>query len=1167
VKILEFHLAAFGPFTDLALNLAEGREGMHLLYGPNEAGKSSALRALKYLLFGIEKNSRDNFLHDNKALRIGGILQNVDGAKIAFLRRKGNKDTLLTPEGKPLPDQTMERFLHGVTEEAFGLLFGIDHEALVRGGQNILEGKGEAGQTLFAAGAGGANLRAILETIEAKAENLFKNRGQNPVINKQIRSHQELKKRISELAQSSREWAEKDKALGRSLAEAETLKKTLEQHTAEVNRLRRLKAIIPKEALRKDLLARVEAMGAVVVLPEDFSEKRRHAQNRLHAAFKVRHQAEFDLKRLNAEIAQIAFPRKLLDQADGVEGLHKRLGQHAKAAADLGTLQGRLQQNKADIRTLLLELKPSLNMETVRNFRPQAAVKARIQKLASRHESLQAELSRTEKDLRNAEEKYTRLKEELKALKAPKDTGPLRKTLSGLAKSGDLASAFKDAENTLHEEEEKIRTLLQRLPLWRRPVEDLAQAPVPLPETVGRFEETFSRDRSIADDLNRRLNETRNASREIRRQIDAIHLSGAVPTESALESARKRRREGWALVKRAWLEKEDVAAESRLFDSEHGLPEAYEISVSDADETADRLRREAARVAEYAALLVQEKKLQEETAGLEKDWAEAEAFLARNGAEWKALWAPAGIEPLSPREMRSWLEQYQKILQRLEQLAAQKILVGKIEERIAGHREALIRHLEELGEDHAAPRETLGQLVERSESVLERLETFGRRYGELEQQAADLSEAIRTLAQTKTGCAETRNAWKAEWSQAVKTIGLDAETTPGEALVTLSKFEDLFKKIDECDGLDQRIFGIRRDAEAFHNDVKALIGHVAPEWSDLSSDQAVAQLNAELNRARDAAARHAQLAKEISEKRGQLAQAEKEMALERETLDSLCRQAGCSAHEELDAREKASADYQDMMGRIRVLETEIVEAGGGAGLDAILRQIAQADVDALSAHMEDLESRLAESKERKAEMHETIGSLRSELGRMNGSAAAAEAAEEAQEVLAEIRDNVDAYVKLRLSSLLLRRAVEQYRAKHQGPLLDRAGDLFARLTLGSFSGLRTDYAENDMPILQGVRPGGRAVDVTGMSDGTRDQLFLSFRLATLEQYLEGNEPMPFIVDDILIRFDDDRSKTTLEVLADLSQKTQVLFFTHHERLVEIAQSLQSEAGLFVHRMG
>jgi uncharacterized protein YhaN len=73
-----------------------------------------------------------------------------------------------------------------------------------------------------------------------------------------------------------------------------------------------------------------------------------------------------------------------------------------------------------------------------------------------------------------------------------------------------------------------------------------------------------------------------------------------------------------------------------------------------------------------------------------------------------------------------------------------------------------------------------------------------------------------------------------------------------------------------------------------------------------------------------------------------------------------------------------------------------------------------------------------------------------------------------------------------------------------------------------------------------------------MSQGTRDQLFLSLRLAAIEQHIEGRGPFPVIVDDLLVQFDDARAVATLEVLSELSAKTQVLFFTHHQHLVELA---------------
>jgi uncharacterized protein YhaN len=76
----------------------------------------------------------------------------------------------------------------------------------------------------------------------------------------------------------------------------------------------------------------------------------------------------------------------------------------------------------------------------------------------------------------------------------------------------------------------------------------------------------------------------------------------------------------------------------------------------------------------------------------------------------------------------------------------------------------------------------------------------------------------------------------------------------------------------------------------------------------------------------------------------------------------------------------------------------------------------------------------------------------------------------------------------------------------------------------------------------------------GLSEGTRDQLFLALRLATLVTGLEsGAESMPLVVDDILLTFDDERSAATLELLAELGRRMQIVFLTHHRRLVELAE--------------
>jgi len=107
--------------------------------------------------------------------------------------------------------------------------------------------------------------------------------------------------------------------------------------------------------------------------------------------------------------------------------------------------------------------------------------------------------------------------------------------------------------------------------------------------------------------------------------------------------------------------------------------------------------------------------------------------------------------------------------------------------------------------------------------------------------------------------------------------------------------------------------------------------------------------------------------------------------------------------------------------------------------------------------------------------------------------------------------------------------------------------------------------EKGATVLVGVRPGGREiVGVGNMSEGTADQLYLATRMASLEAYLEQNEALPFVIDDILIQFDDERAVATLKVLGELSGRTQVIFFTHHRHLLELAKKHIREEILFTH---
>jgi uncharacterized protein YhaN len=185
---------------------------------------------------------------------------------------------------------------------------------------------------------------------------------------------------------------------------------------------------------------------------------------------------------------------------------------------------------------------------------------------------------------------------------------------------------------------------------------------------------------------------------------------------------------------------------------------------------------------------------------------------------------------------------------------------------------------------------------------------------------------------------------------------------------------------------------------------------------------------------------------------------------------------------------------------------------------------------------------------------------------MRGDSNAADAAAQAQVALARVRTHAEKWVRAKLAAVILKREIERYREENQGPLLGRASSLFARLTLGAFAGLRAGFDDKDRPALRLVRAGGAEVDVEALSEGTRDQLYLSLRLASLLRYAEIASPMPLVLDDVLVHFDDERSAAALAVLAEVAKTVQILFFTHHARLVELARAAIPANELVVHEL-
>jgi uncharacterized protein YhaN len=130
-------------------------------------------------------------------------------------------------------------------------------------------------------------------------------------------------------------------------------------------------------------------------------------------------------------------------------------------------------------------------------------------------------------------------------------------------------------------------------------------------------------------------------------------------------------------------------------------------------------------------------------------------------------------------------------------------------------------------------------------------------------------------------------------------------------------------------------------------------------------------------------------------------------------------------------------------------------------------------------------------------------------------------------------------------------------------MVESASRYFSLMTGGRYVRLVAD--EDDMrPVLRAERAGGGRIGVEAMSDGTSDQLYLALRLAALEQRRASHPEMPLLLDDVLVTSDDERAGNVLRALSRFAEGGQVMLFTHHGHLIDVARRALGDRGLTVH---
>ena len=1159
MRLRRLDLLRYGRFTDATLQFPRRELDLHVVYGPNEAGKSTALAALEDLLFGIPSRSPHNFLHAYASMRIGAVLEEGSD-QLEVLRRKGQRSTLLDADGAPLAEgeRALGPFLGTADRDFFKRMFSLDHERLRQGGRQILEEGDEAGQALFAAGAGIQELRRRLDGIREESGSLWKYRSRGRLFDQAMDRRKNAECELREQAVSARDY----EALRREFQQS---KEAFERSSAEVgaketerSRLSRIRRTLLSVRDLERLDAEARELGEPPNLPAN-------ARGRLEEALQNRRQAERALEDRRAELEQAQSERDALEwddslllRADDVERLREQRIQVRSARFDLPKRQAEFTQLEADLRRLAREVAwPEGDADSLAARVPPRSALATVRTLLHRREGLNAALAAARMAGAEAEAEAAGLQRQLDSLGEAPPFQELADLVAVLEREhGDIASRIHAADRAAEEANAAVSEQLAALAPPLAAEADWAR-PAPSRDSVLRHRDGCRKlaDKREACEAQRRAAEKTLARLE--RDRRRILSAGDLVLKGDLARVREIRDEGWALIRERHLEGKPVAEERlRSFASgPENLAAAYEAAVAAADHAADR-RFETAETA------VRGEQLERETAdtreALQALEEERDALQGESGelaAAWNELWASAAVQPGDPDAMLVWLDGRRDLIASAQRRASAGREADALRRRQTDAAERLARELAKVA---------AGRDPDPDRPLQVQLETARKLVQDLRQRAdfrLDLAERCRNAqdASARKAAALQRTlqeeaVWAAEWTQAIAALGLKADA-PGAAIgEQIQTIDEIREKANAALTLRaERIEKIEQNIALFERDARETVQVLGADLAERPVDDAVVELERRLENAKRLQEDQRRRDSQIESLQHKIRSLEGERREAVQTMDGLLRNAEApdeGALREAIARSERLLEIKEQREEALLI---LRQQGDGLSVQEIRSDCQSFEPDQAAAHERELEEEIQAAQKTRLEIRERLWEAQQRFEAVGGRDAAAIAEADRQAALAEIREIAERYVRARTCELLLQWLIARDRRERQAPLLERASRHFAHVTGNSFRALELDFDESDRVRLVGLRPAGDRLPVSAMSDGTADQLYCAVRVAAVEEYLAQAQALPFVADDLFINFDDERAAEAFRILGELARRCQVIFFTHHQRLVEIAE--------------
>ena len=447
--------------------------------------------------------------------------------------------------------------------------------------------------------------------------------------------------------------------------------------------------------------------------------------------------------------------------------------------------------------------------------------------------------------------------------------------------------------------------------------------------------------------------------------------------------------------------------------------------------------------------------------------------------------------------------------------------------------DATDRDLVVLGEELAAAEARASVARERAASLDQRRDELAR----LRRQADDADLARRAAGE--------------EWGSWLLAHGLPAGVSASAVREMLAAAGTARSAAAERD----RLRGMLAELDAADSELSVRVNDLLQRLGgDVSDDPerqaiAVAALAERLVSAREAERRIGELdavIERLEGRRGPLSEAGQVRSSE---LADFLAVHGAATVDALRSRDAAAAGRRALLARARELRSHLAGiAGSPAGVEGLAADARTTDAVGIDAELAEAQAELERIEAELADGHARIGALMASIERLEATeeigAKRQELAIAEGSAAALARDWAVRAVTLRL----LEETRHRYERERQPDVVRAAESHFSRITGGRYTRIIAPPGDSSVRV---ETDGGESRVTDELSRGTAEQLYLALRFGLIEEFARHAEPLPVVMDDILVNFDPERAARAATGIRGLAERHQVLYFTCHAWTAEL----------------